>query len=292
MKDGLILIDKPEGITSFVAVAVVRRALGVKRCGHTGTLDPMATGLLPVLTGNATKLSSFLLEGDKCYEATLTFGENTDSYDSTGQVTESGGRIPEREEIESILPQFVGKQMQIPPMFSALKRDGVALYKLARQGKSVDLPPREIEIYSLKLMEYNDGEARLAVHCSKGTYIRSLCKDIAKALGTYGCMSALRRTATCGFSIENAVALDKAEQKLKNGETDILLPVQQALSLKEYRPPAFFARLLLNGCAVDIKKLKGCPTEMCWVYDEQTLLGIGHAQADGTFKIVTHLSRG
>ncbi len=289
MKDGLILIDKPEGITSFVAVAVVRRALGVKHCGHTGTLDPMATGLLPVLTGNATKLSSFLLEGDKCYEATLKFGENTDSYDITGQVTESGGRIPTLEELKAVLPDFVGKQMQIPPMFSALKRDGVALYKLARQGKSIDLPPREIEIYSLKLLEYNDGVARLAVHCSKGTYIRSLCKDIAQALGTYGCMSALRRTVTCGFSIENAVALDKAEQKLKNGETDILLPVQQALSLKEYRPPAFFARLLFNGCAVDIKKLKGCPEEMCWVYDEQTLLGIGQAQADGTFKIITHL---
>ncbi len=289
MKDGLILIDKPEGITSFVAVAVVRRALGVKHCGHTGTLDPMATGLLPILTGKATKLSAFLLEGDKSYEACLKFGENTDSYDITGQVTQSGGRIPTLQEIEAVLPQFVGKQMQIPPMFSALKRDGVALYKLARQGKSVDLPPREIEIYSLKLLDYQDGCARLAVDCSKGTYIRSLCKDIAQSLGTYGCMSELRRTATCGFSVADALPLDIAEQKLKNGETDVLLPMQKALCLGEYRPPAFFAKLLSNGCAVDVKKLKGCPEGLCWVYDEQVLLGIGKTQDDGTFKIVTHL---
>lgn len=289
MKDGLILIDKPQGITSFVAVAVVRRALGVKHCGHTGTLDPMATGLLPILTGKATKLSSYLLEGDKSYEAVLKFGENTDSFDSTGQVTESGGRIPALEEIEEILPRFVGKQMQVPPMFSALKRDGVALYKLARQGKSVDLPPREIEIYSLKILEYQNGSLRFAVDCSKGTYIRSLCKDIAQSLGTYGCMSELRRTATCGFSIEQTTCLADAEEKLKNGETDILLPMQQALRLTEYRPPSFFARLLSNGCAVDLQKLKGCPREACWVYDDEKLLGIGKALEEGTFKIVTHL---
>lgn len=289
MKDGLILIDKPQGITSFVAVAVVRRALGVKHCGHTGTLDPMATGLLPILTGKATKLSTYLLEGDKSYEAVLKFGENTDSFDSTGQVTERGGRIPTLEEIEGILPRFVGKQMQVPPMFSALKRDGVALYKLARQGKSVDLPPREIEIYSLKILEYQNGTLRFAVDCSKGTYIRSLCKDIAQSLGTYGHMSALRRTATCGFLVQEAIPLAKAEDKLKNGETDILLSMQQALRLSEYRPPAFFARLLSNGCAVELQKLKGCPKEMCWVYDGDKLLGIGKALEEGTFKIVTHL---
>ncbi len=289
MKDGLILIDKPAGITSFVAVAIVRRALGVKHCGHTGTLDPMAQGLLPILTGKATKLSAYLLEGDKSYIASLKFGESTDTFDSTGTVLQSGGRIPERQELEAILPEFTGKQMQTPPMFSALKKDGVALYKLARRGESLDLPAREINIYSLRLLDYADGVARLAVDCSKGTYIRSLCKDIAERLGTYGCMSALKRTATCGFSIEDAVPLETAEERLKSGDESDLLPMQQALKLGEYHPPAFFARLLKNGCAVESRKLKGCPEGSAWVYDEEGLLGIGRRQEDGTFKIVTHL---
>lgn len=289
MKDGLILIDKPAGITSFVAVAIVRRALGLKHCGHTGTLDPMAEGLLPVLTGRATKLSTYMLEGDKSYIASLKFGESTDTYDTTGQVLQSGGRIPTREELLAVLPAFTGKQMQTPPMYSALKKDGVALYKLARRGESLDLPAREITIYSLELLDYEDGVARLKVDCSKGTYIRSLCKDIAEKLGTYGCMSALRRTATCGFSVEQAVPLDKAEESLKNGDLSALLPMQQALKLAEYRPPAFFAHLLKNGCAVELKKLRGCPEERAWVYEEDTLLGIGERKEDGTFKIITHL---
>ena len=289
MKDGLILIDKPAGITSFVAVAVVRRALGVKHCGHTGTLDPMAEGLLPVLTGRATKLSAYMLEGDKSYIASLKFGESTDTYDTTGQVLESGGRIPTREELEAVLPRFTGKQMQVPPMYSALKKDGVALYKLARRGEQLELPAREITVYALELLDYTDGVARLAVDCSKGTYIRSLCKDIAESLGTYGAMSALRRTATCGFSVAQAVPLATAEERLKGGDESDVLEMQCALPLSEYRPPAFFARLLKNGCAVELKKLKGCPEGRTWVYDEEALIGIGERREDGTFKIVTHL---
>ncbi len=288
-KDGLILIDKPEGITSFVAVAVVRRALGVKHCGHTGTLDPMATGLLPVLTGRATKLSAYLLEGDKSYQAVLRFGEDTDSYDITGKVLHTGGRIPTREELEAVLPRFVGKQQQKPPMFSAIKKDGVAMYKLARKGEQVELAAREIEIYSLRLTDYRAGEATLEVDCSKGTYIRSLCKDIATALDTYGCMAALRRTATCGFRVEDALPLQLAEERLR-AEEDIVLGMEQAISLPTYTPPAFFAKLLQNGCAVDMKKLKGCPKERCWVRSEQTLLGIGEPTEEGCLKIVTHLS--
>lgn len=287
-KDGLILIDKPKEITSFVAVAVVRRALGVKHCGHTGTLDPMATGLLPILTGRATKLSSYLLEGDKSYRATLRFGENTDSLDITGNVTHSGGRKPTEEELRRVLPRFAGKQRQVPPMYSAIKKDGVAMYKLARQGQQIDLPAREIEIYRLELLEYKDGEAVLDVDCSKGTYIRSLCRDIAKALDTYGCMSALVRTATCGFSLEQATGLYEAEARLKSGDHSMLLSPQQALPLQQYTPPAFFARLLKNGCAVDVKKLKGCPHKG-WVMDQEECMGIGEILEDNTFKIVTHL---
>ncbi|MBR5782822.1 MAG: tRNA pseudouridine(55) synthase TruB [Clostridia bacterium] len=286
---GLILIDKPAGITSFVAVAVVRRALGVKHCGHTGTLDPMAEGLLPILTGKATKLSAYMLEGDKSYTAVLRFGVHTDSYDTTGKVLSVGGRIPTEQEIRDILPRFVGRQLQTPPMFSALKRDGVALYKLAREGKSVELAPREIEIYRLEMTDFSDGEATLEIDCSKGTYIRSLCKDIGEALGTYGCMASLRRTATCGFSIGDALPLETAETQLKAGDFSALMPPEKALPLESYAPPAFFARLLRNGCAVHVKKLKGCPETESWVYDEGSLLGIGKTLQDGTFKIITHL---
>lgn len=289
MKDGLILIDKPEGITSFVAVAIVRRALGVKHCGHTGTLDPMAQGLLPILTGRATKLSAYMLEGDKSYTARLRFGYATDSYDTTGKITDEGGRIPVEGEVRAVLEQFRGKQLQVPPMFSALKKDGVALYKLARQGKEMQLEPRQIDIYRLEMTDYADGEATLEIDCSKGTYIRSLCKDIAQALGTYGCMAALRRTATCGFSVNEAIPLQDAETRLKAGDESILLPMERALPLAGYTPPAFFARLLKNGCAVDIHKLKNCPKELCFVYDGETLVGIGKIQEDQTFKIVTHL---
>lgn len=287
-KDGLILIDKPEGITSFVAVAVVRRALGIKSCGHTGTLDPLATGLLPILTGKATKLSAYMLEGDKSYRATLRFGLATDSYDITGNVVAEDGRAPTEEELRALLPRFVGRQQQVPPMYSALKKDGVALYKLARNGKTLDLPAREIEIYRLELLSYQNGEAVLDVDCSKGTYIRSLCKDIADALGMLGCMSALRRTATCGFSLEQAIPLYEAEERLKAGE-DLLQSPEAAIPLPSYTPVPFFARLLKNGCAVERKKLRGCPAERCWVYDEEARLGIGQPQEDGTFKLVTHL---
>lgn len=289
MKDGLILIDKPAGITSFVAVAIVRRALGVKHCGHTGTLDPMAEGLLPILTGKATKLSAYMLEGDKSYTARLRFGYATDSYDITGNITDEGGRIPTEGEVRAVLGQFVGKQMQVPPMFSALKKDGVALYKLARQGKELQLEPRPIEIYRLEMTDYASGEATLEIDCSKGTYIRSLCKDIAEALGTYGCMAALRRTATCGFSVDEAMRLEDAETRLKAGDESMLRTMDETLPLAKYTPPAFFARLLGNGCAVDIKKLKDCPKGLCFVYDGEVLIGIGKIQEDQTFKIVTHL---
>lgn len=289
MKDGLVLIDKPKGITSFVAVAVVRRALGVKHCGHTGTLDPMAEGLLPVLTGRATKLSAYLLEGDKRYRAELTFGSQTDTLDAEGEVTATGGRIPEAAELAAVLEKFKGKQMQIPPMFSAIKKNGVAMYKLARKGESVELAPRDIEIYKLELLSYRDGVATLDVHCSKGTYIRSLCRDIAEQLGTYGCMTALRRTATCGFAVEDAVPLDSAEARLKAGDEQIVMPIEQALPFEKYVPPEFFGRLLSNGCAVDIKKLKGCPTQNSFVYYKDALIGIGRVLEDNTYKIVTHL---
>ncbi len=286
--NGLILIDKPQGVTSFVAVAVIRRAAGEKHCGHTGTLDPMATGLLPVLVGRATKLSSYLLEGDKAYRAEMAFGAATDTLDATGTVTERGGRIPDLADIEAVLPLFIGKIKQTPPMYSAIKKDGVAMYKLARKGLSVDLPAREIEIYQIDLLSYRDGVLSLDVRCSKGTYIRSLCRDLAGALGTLGHMTALRRTGTTGFSLENALPLYEAEERLKAGDTSFVLPPDRAVPFGRYAPPAFFAELLSNGCAVEVKKLPGCPEGPVWVEKDGAPVGIGRVR-DGRLKIETHI---
>ena len=282
MKDGVILIDKPEGITSFSAVAQLKRRLGIK-CGHSGTLDPLATGLLPIMCGRATKLCSYLTDGDKQYIASLRFGIATDTYDITGTVTAKSDNYPTLDALENVLPQFTGTIRQVPPAFSAIKVGGKALYKLAREGKQVEVPEREITVHSIKILGYRQNEADLLIDCSKGTYVRSLCNDIAISLGTCGCMSALRRTKTGGWDVKDAVLPDVQDIE------SYVLPVDAVLKdLPEYRPESFFARLLSNGCAVEIKKLKRLPSGKVRVYDGETLLGIGET-TDGTFKIITHL---
>lgn len=282
MKDGVILIDKPEGITSFSAVAMLKRRLGVK-CGHSGTLDPLATGLLPIMCGKATKLCSYLTDGDKQYIATLKFGIATDTYDITGQVTAKSDIFPTIDELQNTLPKFTDTIKQIPPAFSAIKVGGKALYKLAREGKQVEVPEREITVHSIKVLDYRQGEADLLIDCSKGTYVRSLCNDIATTLGTCGCMSALRRTQTGGWDVKDAVLPDA------DNVENFIIPIDTVLKdLPEYRPESFFARLLSNGCAVETKKLKGLPSGRVRVYNNGTLLGIGDT-TDSTFKIITHL---
>lgn len=283
MNDGVILIDKPEGITSFTAVAIMKRRLGVK-CGHSGTLDPLATGLLPIMCGKATKLCSILVDGDKQYIATMRFGQKTDSYDITGNVVATSDILPTYEQIENILPEFTGQIKQIPPAFSAIKVGGTALYKLAREGKQVEVPERTITVYSIKILSYNAPELVIEVNCSKGTYIRSICNDLAERLGTYGCMSKLRRTKTCGFDVTDAHLPDE-----ENIEKYIMSIDEVLKDLPEYHPQSFFARLLSNGCAVETKKLgKQLPSSLCRVYDTEKLIGLGEIIGD-TFKITTHL---
>lgn len=286
MKDGIILIDKPSGITSFTAVAILRRRLGVK-CGHSGTLDPLATGLLPIMCGKATKLCTYLTEGDKKYRAAMKFGIATDTYDTTGNITETDDKRVTLDMIKAVIPEFTGKIKQIPPAYSAIKVGGTALYKLAREGKEVKAPEREITIYSIDIISFEDRELVIDVHCSKGTYIRSLCHDIAKKLGTVGAMSQLRRTETGGWTVENAVAPDREDIE------EHIISIDKALeSFPSFDPGDFFARLLSNGCAIDIKKLKNVPQGLCRVYRKDKLLGVGNrAEKDGTeyFKIITHL---
>lgn len=285
MTDGIILIDKPQGITSFSAVATVRRTLGVK-CGHSGTLDPLATGLLPIMCGKATKLCPYLTEGDKGYRATLRFGVATDTYDITGTVTEKCDKKVTLEEIQTVIPCFIGKIKQTPPAYSAIKVGGKALYKLAREGKEVTVPEREITIYSIEIIDFTGVELIMDVECSKGTYIRSLCNDIARKLGTVGTMSALVRTKIGGWSNDDAVPLDSENL------SEYIISMDKALAqYPVFNPPAFFATLLSNGCAVDVNKLKNIPNGICRVRTDK-LLGLGQVlnkNGEKVFKLITHL---
>ncbi len=286
MRDGIILLNKPQGITSFSAVATIKRRLSVK-CGHSGTLDPLATGLLPVMCGKATKLCQYLTEGDKAYRAVLRFGIATDTYDITGNITETCDKIITLDQIQNVLPKFTGLIKQTPPVYSAIKMGGKPLYKLAREGKQVDVPVREITIYSIDIIDFNGNELTIDVKCSKGTYIRSLCNDIARELGTVGTMAALTRTQSGRWNISQAVSPD-----CDNIENHII-PIEEVLSdFPVYKPQKFFAQLLSNGCAVNTVKLKNIPDSICRVYSDNKLLGLGeiiNQETETVFKIITHL---
>jgi len=211
---GLILLNKPKGLTSFSAVSKIKRLAFEKRVGHTGTLDPMATGVLPILLGRATTLSSIMLDADKKYIATVKLGITTDTDDICGEVMTQKEVAVSDADILKALEHFTGKLKQIPPMYSAIKKDGVRLYKLAREGKTVEIPEREIEVFSINLLEElnEKNEFKIEVHVSKGTYIRSLARDIGEFLGCGATLSSLCRTYASGFSIEDCVSLDDLNQ--------------------------------------------------------------------------------
>ena len=205
--NGIVIIDKPQGWTSQDVVSKLRGVLRTKRIGHGGTLDPMATGVLPVFVGRATRGVEFFEHAEKTYEATLLLGRATDTDDISGTILEEKEVAISEPEFLGVLPKFRGKIQQIPPMYSALKVNGQKLVDLARKGKEVERQPREIEIFKLECLEFSGNTARLLVHCSKGTYIRTLCKDIGEALGCGGCMAALRRVTAGEYTIRQAVPL-------------------------------------------------------------------------------------
>ena len=214
MPNGIIIIDKPAGWTSMDVCAKLRGILHEKRVGHAGTLDPMATGVLPVFVGQATKAVSFAEGGKKVYEAVLLLGRVTDTQDTTGETLEERAVTVTADDMRAALPRFLGEIEQIPPMYSAIKVNGQKLYDLARQGKEVARKPRRITIYDLALTEeLGNGQYALRVECSKGTYIRTLCHDLGQALGCGGCMAALRRTEASGFCIGEAVTLEDAARE-------------------------------------------------------------------------------
>lgn len=227
--NGVIVIDKPRDFTSFDVVAVMRRLCAEKKIGHTGTLDPMATGVLPLLLGKATRAASLLEDTDKEYIAGFQLGYSTDTQDSTGKKLQESGKTVTKEHIEAILPYFRGNINQLPPMYSAVQINGQRLYDLARQGIEVEREKRPITVYQLELTEFDENtqSGGLVVRCSKGTYIRTLCADIGEKLGTFGVMTSLRRTAAAGFTLPQAITLDEARELSARGELlEKVLPVE------------------------------------------------------------------
>lgn len=271
--DGIIIINKPKKCTSHDIVYQAKKATGEK-VGHTGTLDPMATGVLPLLIGKGTLCSKYLINHDKIYEVQITLGIKTDSADSEGEVVQEKEVLDsmlEKEQIEKVLKTFLGKQEQIPPMYSAIKVKGKKLYEYARKGQTVEVKPRQIEIYDIGLLGINKEKKQIQfqVHCSKGTYMRSLCEDIAKMLGTIGYMSALNRTKVGEFSIEQAITIEhlqEQKQEVSYVTVEKLFEKKPGIEIVEKRLQPF-----LNGVKLTMKQ----PDGVYRVYCEQQFIGIG-----------------
>lgn len=274
--DGIVVINKEKGCTSHDVVYKIKKAFG-KKVGHTGTLDPNATGVLPVLIGKGTELSQFLINHDKKYVATLKLGTKTDTADGEGKVIEEkavdGLTI---ESINSVLKSLIGKQKQTPPMYSAIKINGKKLYEYARSGKTVDIPAREIEIYDLKLLDL-DIENKLLTYeiwCSKGTYVRTVCETIAEKLGTVGYMKELNRTMVGQFKIEDAITIDELVENVDNVEflkNRVLTIEQFFIDKPEIKLNEKMLNLLLNGVLID-SNIDG----LVRLYDDKSIfIGIG-----------------
>jgi tRNA pseudouridine55 synthase len=227
---GILLLDKPSGPTSHDLVQIVRRGTGEKRVGHAGTLDPLATGLLVMCLGAATRLSEYLLDNGKRYQARVRFGQSTTTYDAAGEIVAESADLPSREAVEEALVNFRGPIQQRPPSYSAIKRDGQKAYALARRGQLVELPPRPVEIYSLELRDWSPPECGLDVVCSAGTYIRSIAHDLGQVLGCGAYLRALRRTASGNFYVTEAVTLDELQRAFSSGTwRTYLRPAESAL---------------------------------------------------------------
>ena len=256
MKNGVIIINKEIGPTSQGVVNRVKRLLGASKAGHTGTLDPMATGVLPVLIERGVKASEFMLSSDKHYVATLLLGLTTDTEDVTGETLTESDNIPSEAEVLSAVESFEGSYMQTPPMYSALKVGGKKLCDLARDGITIEREAREVTIHSLTAERLNDREYTLDVHCSKGTYIRTLCADIGARLGCGGCMKTLQRASASGFSLADAHTLGELENMTDAEREACVFPVEYIFRHHpEVKLSAFFARLAHSGLEIYLKKI-------------------------------------
>ena len=280
--DGVLLLDKPVGITSNAALQRVRRLLNAAKAGHTGTLDPMASGLLPLTFGESTKFSQRLLDADKVYEASVRLGIDTDSGDADGQVLAEHEPVTDEALIHSVIAGFVGEIEQLPPMYSALKRDGKALYEYARAGIEVERTPRKVCIHSIEVLGIDGPIVRIRTHVSKGTYIRSLAMDVGQALGCGAHLSALRRTAIGPFRVDDAVTLDALEALDASARRAQLAPVDALLAaLPTHRLSAGEAGALLNGAVLSQPAL--APGEYR-AYGPTGFLGLVEVDAEGRLR--------
>lgn len=273
--DGILIINKPKGYTSHDVVNVIRKKLNIKKVGHTGTLDPNATGVLPILVGQATKISKYLIEHDKTYVAKVKLGEKTSTGDVEGEIIEKK-EVPteiQKEHVSEVLKKFEGKQKQIPPVYSAIKVNGKKAYEYARENKEIKLEAREIEIYKIALIEFKKNEITFEVECSKGTYIRTLCEDIANKLGTVGFMKNLERKKVNIFTIDNAINLEYVSEKE-------LISIEKVFEDKE---KIFLNKknleLFLNG----VKLQLNLRDELYRIYEENKFIGLGIVK-DGILK--------
>lgn len=254
---GILIINKPAGVSSHRIVNIIRRIYDTKTVGHAGTLDPMATGVLPVLIGRAVKAAEYMQDHDKSYFAGITLGQTTDSGDTTGNILyKHQGELPDFAAFKDVAESFVGEMDQVPPMYSALKVGGVKLVNLARKGIEVERKARRINVYSIKASE-DKGTFYIDVDCSKGTYIRTLCEDIGQKLGCGACMCSLERRRVGEYEIDKAYTTDRLEEMDEEALKSILIPVDTVFS--EYPAltlPAFYSKLFKNGCEIYLKKLR------------------------------------
>jgi len=284
--NGILLLDKPVGITSNDALQQVKRLYDARKAGHTGNLDPMASGLLPICLGEATKVSAFLLDADKRYRGVCKLGVRTNTGDAEGEVIETRPVVGVTEaRVREVLESFLGEIEQIPPMHSAIKHQGQPLYKLAHQGLEVERQPRRVTIFELNLLRFEGDEVEIDVHCSKGTYIRTLAEDIGEALGCGAHLSQLRRTGAGPFSAEGTLTLEQLKERLLTGGHEaldsVLLPMEEALAAwPTVNLTANLTYYVRQGQAVLVPQ---APTQG-WVrlFDpEGDFIGVGHILDDG-----------
>lgn len=281
---GVILVNKHKGVTSHDIVFKIRKLYGTRKVGHTGTLDPLATGVLPVLIGRGAKAAEYLLSENKAYRAEITLGITTDTEDITGQILTKSDTLPTKNEVFEAVKHFVGEIEQVPPMYSALKVDGQKLCDLARQGKSIERQARKINVYSIEpsVIDEKKGIYSLYVECSKGTYIRTLCADIGAYLGCGAVMSELERTKSGNFEIENAHTIEQIGNMTEEQKDALIMPIE---SLFEEAPevilPEFYARLCRSGCEIYQQKIKTAypENEFVRISDKDGFFALGQVKA-------------
>ncbi len=281
--DGIISILKPPGMTSSDVVVYLRRLLNIKKVGHTGTLDPGAAGVLPICVGKATRLSNFIMDQTKLYRCEMVLGIETDTFDSYGKVVSVSNKYPGFDIIKQVFSEFQGNIKQYPPMYSAIKHEGKKLYELARQGKKVEVLPRDIKILKNTILRYTPPNKILfEVECSKGTYVRALCRDMGQRMGCGGHMDFLLRCRTGKFNLNDSYTIDEVEQYKHTGDLDkILIPMDKAVETLEkiILPPQLYKRVIhgnltkLNYQSITLQNLK---TEvLIRVYCQDQFLGLG-----------------